>query len=318
MSAENSGVFEPEEGVSDTTDSAGEELAEVLIASGRLSSEDVEAIRLAMQALHLDFFQAALHIGVLTEEDLDRARARGRRQGPPPGTSLIANVISRYVREQRALVPHVDRVQPGPELLIAHRPDHSRSEKIRALRTELLMLKKPGRGATMYTLLSSHPGEGRSLLCAELAIAFAQLGRRTLLVDADLRRPNQHRLFGSENRWGLSQGLASKQAPYMLGIEGIPQLALITSGPPPPNALELLSNGSFERLVNRWRHQFECVIIDTPAVAQFADGLAVANLAKGVLLLSRSNSTSFKEMRELLRRLASTKSEVLGAVINDF
>jgi Mrp family chromosome partitioning ATPase len=60
------------------------------------------------------------------------------------------------------------------------------------------------------------------------------------------------------------------------------------------------------------------VIIDTPAVAQFADGLAVANLAKGVLLLSRSNSTSFKEMRELLRRLASTKSEVLGAVINDF
>lgn len=318
MSAENSGVFEPEEGISDTTRAAEDELAEILIANGRLSPEDVEAIRLAMQALHLDFSQAAVHIGVLTEEDLDRARVRGRREAPSPGTSLIANVISRYVREQRALVPHVDRVQPGPELLIAHRPDHSRSEKIRALRTELLSVKKPERGATMYTLLSSHPGEGRSLLSAELAIAFAQLGRRTLLVDADLRKPHQHRLFGSENRWGLAQGLVSKQPPYMFGIEGIPQLALVTAGPPPPNALELLSNGSFERLLNRWRHQFEYVIIDTPPVARFADALAVAGVSRGVLLLSRSNSTSFKEMRELLRRLASTKSEVLGAVINDF
>jgi protein-tyrosine kinase len=93
---------------------------------------------------------------------------------------------------------------------------------------------------------------------------------------------------------------------------------LLTAGPTPTNPLELLSDGRFEKLVTEWRNAYEFLVLDTPPLSKCADGIAVATLAGRVLLLSRAQHTSYAGTRDMLRRLASTQSRILGAVINHF
>jgi len=155
-------------------------------------------------------------------------------------------------------------------------------------------------------------------LAAELAIAFAQTGRPTLLVDADFRRPRQHLLFDADNRQGLSQTLESGVAPRLHAVRGLPRMSLLTAGAVPDNPLELLSSSNFASLLEEWRTEFKFVVIDTPPAMYFADGLAVASLVGRVLALSRAQHTPFKDMQYLLRRLEATRSKILGAVINHF
>jgi receptor protein-tyrosine kinase len=118
-------------------------------------------------------------------------------------------------------VKYVGMVKAGPSLILVHDPDNTYSEQIRALRTELLLLNGASRSGNMMVILSPCQGEGRTQLCAELAIAFSQLGQRTLLVDADLRRPRVHALFDSDNTSGLGQALATGGVPQLLADVGL-------------------------------------------------------------------------------------------------
>jgi protein-tyrosine kinase len=167
-------------------------------------------------------------------------------------------------------------------------------------------------------VMSANSGEGRSQLAAELAISFAQLGRRTLLVDADLRHPRQHALFGDANDSGLADALESEGTPLVHRIAGPPQMFLCKAGPVRQNPLELLSGGAFGRAVFEWKRGYEFIIIDTPPLSQFADALAVASIVGRVLIVTRTQHTSFKDMRALLRRLEGSRAQVLGAVMQDF
>ncbi len=210
-----------------------------------------------------------------------------------------------------------ETVKPGPQLTLAYDPFSVRSEAIRSLRTELLLRNEPGR-TNIVCLVSPSPHEGRSQLAAELAIAFAQLGRRTLLVDGDLRKPSQHLLFSAGNERGLGEALVRSEKPYQYNVEGLPQMSLITAGSVPPNPLELISGGRFSRLLNDWRNANEFIVIDTPPVNLYADALAIATLTERALIVTRAEHTLFKDMRELVRRLASTRALILGATINRF
>ena len=207
---------------------------------------------------------------------------------------------------------------PAERLLVAHHPYHPRGEKIRMLRTELLLRHEASDNANVVAVLSPCPGEGRSQLAAELAITFAQLGRPTLLVDADLRNPQQHVLFNADNTQGLSQALMHEQQPQFQAVARLPALFLLTAGPRAPTPLELLSDRCFEGLVGEWRQNFQFVVLDTPPVRQYADGLAVATIVGRVLSLSRARHTPYKDTRDMMRRLAATQSRILGAVINHF
>lgn len=218
-------------------------------------------------------------------------------------------------RELAAVEP---RVKPDERLIMAHDPCDPRCERIRALRTELLLRRESLERADIVALLSPCPGEGRSLLAAELAIAFAQTGHPTLLVDADLRRPQQHLLFGATNRQGLAQSIQSGAPPALQAVHGLPRMSLLTSGVVVGDPLELLSSRRFAALLEEWRRDFEFVVLDTAPVGQFSDGLAVASLVGRVLALSRAQHTPFKEMQDMLRRLGATRSRILGAVINHF
>jgi protein-tyrosine kinase len=294
-----------------------EDLALALIEKYRLSHEQVALIREKMSERGLAFIDAASYLKFITADEITAAPEQSHRKTPQDG--IIQNALRRLSIGQVVTVPPSIYVKASKHLLMAYNPDHPHCERLRALRTELLLvLGAKSRNADVVAVLSPSPGEGRSQLTAELAIAFAQLGRRTLLVEADMRRPRQHLNFGVKNAAGLSQSLLLGVTPQLLKVEGLPELSLLTSGPVPPNPLELLSNGRFDRLLTDWRRAFDILILDTPAVTNFADGLAIASFAKQVLLLSRVNATGHKEMKDTLRRLATTNARILGAVINKF
>jgi protein-tyrosine kinase len=294
-----------------------EEIHKALVLLYSLSNEAIESINDLMEKLHIRFADAALHTGVITKDELDRALAWIRRRAVHQSRGIIEEVLRRQVRRDVVLWEG-NQVRPSELLLMAHDPNHPRSEVLRGLRTELLLRTRNQGNTGVMALMSPCASEGRSQLAAELALAFAQLGRRTLLVDADMRRPRQHVLFGADNERGLAQALVDHGEAHMHGIDGLPQMALLTSGTPPPNPTELLSSIRFERLVAEWRRGFEFIILDTPPAAESSDALAIATAVGQVLLLSRANVTPFTALKEMSRKLQATHARTLGAVIGKF
>lgn len=296
-----------------------EELVEALVERCKLSQADVANIQETMQTMGARFADAAVHLGLVTPGDIVDITAELMKQRANRGASIIERVMMRGRPSSRGLkVPHLGTASPGPQLVIAHNPDCEHSEQLRALRTDLLLLSDLHNQANLLTILSPCAGEGRSQLAAEIAIAFSQLGRRTLLVDADLRKPGQHLLFSAPNDWGLGQCLAFGERISVYDVHGLPFLSMLAAGPAVPNPLELLSGNRLGPLIQTWRYHYDFVVIDTPPVSQYADGLAVATLARRVLITGRQAVTPYKQMKGMLRRIAMTQSQVLGAVLNEF
>lgn len=294
------------------------DLRTALVTRFKLSAEKSKAVQDLMRQESLSFVDAARRLDFVTQEQIDEALDWAKRRQARESGGLFETAIRKIADNRQVVLAQGEMVKPGAQLILAHDPDNPRSEKIRALRTELLLLSEASSHANTIALLSANSGEGRSQLAAELAIAFSQLGRRTLLVDADLRQPKQHILFGSTNEVGLAEAISRNQKPWFHPVNGLPTLSLLTAGTAPPNPLELISDGRFSRYLQDWRKAFEFVILDTPPIKAFADGLAIATLAGRVIVVSRGQHTSYTETREMLRRLAATQSQILGAVINHF
>jgi receptor protein-tyrosine kinase len=212
----------------------------------------------------------------------------------------------------------VEPLRPGPELFSAQDPGHPHGERMRLLRTELLLRHRVQHGAVAIAVAGAGAGEGRSQVAAELALAFAQLNRSTLLLDADMRHPRQHVLFGAELGDGLAQAIVRGEAPTFYGIQGYPTLSLMTAGVCHENPIELLSDGRFESLMDELRNVFEFIIVDTPRCADYADGLVIATIVGHVLTVHRARQTPYKAARAMLRQLASARADVLGGVLNQF
>jgi protein-tyrosine kinase len=294
-------------------------LRDALIAMGRLTPEGAVRIDEAMRTSGVGFGEAAIKLGLIAPEELVEAAHEARQLPPKASDGIVEGALYRMSSSNRSLpVKYLGMVKAGPSLMLVCDPDNAYSEQIRALRTELLLLNGASRSGNLIVILSPCRGEGRTQLCAELAIAFSQLGERTLLVDADLRRPRVHTLFEADNSVGLGQSLASRGAPTLLGVEMLPHLSVLIAGPSVPNPLELLTNGHFQRQMSEWRKKYSMVIIDTPPITEFADGLAIASFAEQVLIVGRSDSTPHNNMKEMLRRMAGTQSRIVGAVINSF
>jgi protein-tyrosine kinase len=293
------------------------------VSQYHLSAEAVEKTYDVMERTGMSFPDAALHLGFIRKQDIQSGELlgdvlSGRRDTHGPQAGLVEMAINRISARRDVVLRQGSEVIPGPQLQAAFDKANPRNEKMRALRTELLLLNETTNSANIMAILSPSSGEGRSQLCAELAISFAQLGRRTLLVDADMRTPHQHVLFGSGNEFGLSQAIAQNTKPYLHPVKGLEHMFLLSAGTIPSNPLELLSDGRCERLLTDWRGAYEFVIIDTPPVSLYSDALAMATMVGRVLILSRAKMTSYKNAGEMMRRLKTTRAQVLGGVINHF
>ncbi|HTQ62312.1 MAG TPA: polysaccharide biosynthesis tyrosine autokinase [Candidatus Solibacter sp.] len=205
------------------------------------------------------------------------------------------------------------------ELVAQHLPKSQMSEAFRALRTSLL-LSQPGRPPQVILVTSALPREGKTTAAANLAVTLAQLGDRTVLVDADLRKPGVGRLLnmGNGKYAGLSSYLAGVSSLDLVTIPHpvIPNLAAIPTGPLPPNPADLLSSSKLTEAISELRTKFKFVVIDSPPVMAATDAVILSVQTDGVLLVVRSGETpkeAFTRTRDLLN---SVKCHILGVVLN--
>ena len=205
------------------------------------------------------------------------------------------------------------------ELVAQHLPKSQMSEAFRALRTALL-LSQPDHPPQVILVTSALPREGKTTAAANLAVTLAQLGDKTVLVDADLRKPGVGRLLnlGTGKYAGLSSYLAGVSTLDLVTVPhpAIPNLAAIPTGPLPPNPADLLSSHKLADAIAELRTKYKFVVIDSPPIMAATDAVILSVQADGVLLVVRSGETpkeAFTRARDLL---ISVKSRLLGVVLN--
>ena len=209
----------------------------------------------------------------------------------------------------------LDDESPEPLLLDKGVPA-SFAEAIRSVRTSLIF-SSADEGARPVLVTSTAPGEGKSCISANLAISLAQLGRRTLLVDADLRRPQQHVLFGLDLEPGLSNLLATEAEESAVVREtSIPGLSLVPAGKNPPNPTDLVASPRFARFLDSCRARFDWIVFDTTPVLPVADALVAAKVVGKVLFVVASGTTSRRAAADALGKLDEAEAGVLGTVLN--
>jgi chain length determinant protein tyrosine kinase EpsG len=191
-------------------------------------------------------------------------------------------------------------------------------EHLRVLRSQLMLrwFENDARHAAL-AIVSPGQGEGRSWICANLAVLFAQLGKRTLLIDADLRRPRQHRIFGLPGRIGLSAILAGRGGHEVISeIVSVPGLSVLCAGAVPPNPQELLARNVFQKLISTMRSSYEVILVDTPAASTCADAGMVAARSGAALMVACQDRSSVPRVAALADDLRQFGVTVVGAVLN--
>ncbi len=281
-----------------THDAEGASMGEVLVKAGRLAPQDAERIMHLQREQGLRFGQAGLRLALLTQADIDFALSR---QFDYPF----------LVRGKSNI---------GESVVAAYEPRHPLVERLRELRTQLMLRWFNGSHAhKALAVLSATRGEGRSFIAANLAVLFSQLGRRTLLVDADLRHPCQHQLFGLDNRIGLSALLSGRGGPDTIQrIAGLPHLSVLPAGTTPPNPHELLARPVFASLLSQLAQQVDVVLIDSPATSESADAQVIAVRAGAAMIVVRKNTSRAWRVQGVSHDVSDGKATVVGAVLNDF
>ena len=202
------------------------------------------------------------------------------------------------------------------DLMMVKHPRSAMAEAIRHLRTSL-MLSVSGGPPEAIVITSPHPGEGKSTISINLAIALAQDGRRVIILDCDLRRPRLHQVFRLENTPGLTSYLTGNSAmAAIIKTTEVDNLFFIPAGPIPPNPAELLNSQAYKNLLQTLRQDFHHIIIDTPPTLGFADARVVALQADGVLLVAKHQSTSREAGRMARQYLSQVNARMLGMVLN--
>jgi succinoglycan biosynthesis transport protein ExoP len=204
------------------------------------------------------------------------------------------------------------------ELIAKNEPQSIQSESYRSIRTTLLVSSPPGR---IKTILFTSPlaQEGKSATVSNLGITLAEGNRRVVIVDSDLRKPKQARIFGpvSNAGPGLSRYLSSNTDPAELPRPtDIPNLALITSGPLPANPIELLISERMDELITYLKRCYDFVLFDTPPILAVSDALAMGPMADAIILVARGGQTPVQAMKQAKQKLDAHKLKCLGVILN--
>jgi protein-tyrosine kinase len=271
-------------------------IGSILQDAGLLTAESIEKILQYQKQSHLRFGEAGVELGLLSK----------------------SNVL--YALSLQFDYPYL---QAGgahgvsEEVVAAYDPFGVEGERLRALRSQLqLHWLNSGNRQTALAVVSCSRADGRSRLTANLAVTFAQLGQRVLLVDADMRTPRQHVLFDLDNQVGLSSLLAGRMQDQVVNfVHGIPGLAVLPAGPTPPNPTELLSRPAFFRVIEQSNSSFDVVILDTPAFDSGADVALIARAAGSALAVARKDQTRTSEFQRLLNSLFDGNVTVVGSTL---
>jgi capsular exopolysaccharide synthesis family protein len=192
------------------------------------------------------------------------------------------------------------------------------SEQFKTIRTNI-NFSMPDKDLKSLVITSSTPGEGKSTNSANIAVVFAQSGKRVLLVDCDMRKPTAHFTFGLKNVKGLSNLLTRQNSINEVVQDTMVQgLQIITSGLIPPNPAELLASQTMDRLIEELTAQFDLVIFDAPPVLSVTDAQIVANKVDGTILVVYAGKTEKENILKSKEVLMASKANILGVVLNHF
>lgn len=276
---------------------ADKSIGEIIRDNKNLSITQVEQI-LAYQKQHnLKFGEAAVALGFAKREDVLWALSQ---QFQYPHSQGSTHTLS-------------------SELVVANVPFSPIAESFRSLRAQLIdtVFQANGKRSAL-AIISPNEGDGKSFFAANLAIAFSQLGSRTLLIDADLRTPRQQDIFNIATTAGLSSVLSGRsEINVSRPAEDLPNLYVLTVGTTPPNPLELCQRPVLPRLMQDVFNTFDYVIVDTPAASHGADARVIAAACGAALAVGRKNSTSMGDMKKLVDALPNSQVQFAGAVFNE-
>ena len=273
-------------------------IGDILAELRNLSAEQVERALVYQREHSVRFGEAAVALGMASKDDVLFALAQQFHYPYAP-------------EEGRRF---------APELVALNEPFSERAEGFRALRSQLIMRcfgEADQRRAV--AVVSVDEGDGKTYCAANLAITLAQLGGRTLLVDADMRGPRIHELFNLSSQSGLSSilsGRADKQV--IQQVAGVSSLFLLPVGTVPPNPVELVERRAFGMLMRELVSKFDHVIVDTPAFVHGADASVIAARCGAALVIARNNESRVASLRDVVSGFEGSAVKLAGVVFNEF
>lgn len=252
-------------------------------------------------------------------EDVERLSSSAILAIVPPFAQVAA-------RRKTRLLPWASGPRTSTPTLVGEHPDElvtvmdvrsHAAESYRTLRTNLLFSTEV-RSLRQLLVTSSGPAEGKSTTAANLAVAFAQQGKRVLLIDCDLRRPRLHKMFGHAQIPGLTNALMGGAShAEVIHATSIERLSVMMSGPTPPNPVELLGSERMDALLERLSESYDLLVLDTPPVLVASDATILSRHVDGTLFVVRAGKTQAAALRDGLQRLAAVGTNIVGSVIND-
>ncbi|VEP14359.1 Capsular exopolysaccharide biosynthesis protein [Hyella patelloides LEGE 07179] len=226
----------------------------------------------------------------------------------------IADIKKKLPYKVLGIVP-INELSDRQGVLVQQEPDSYASETYRMIQANLKFMTTQ-RPPKVILITSSAPGEGKSTVTANLAAAIAQLGRRVLLIDGDLRKSSQHQLWGVSNQVGIKDLVTNQASVRDVASKPMAKLDLLTSGMIPPNPLALLDSNEMGELVAKARKEYDIVLIDAPPLPVTADVLTISKLVDGIVFVSRPGVIEHESAELAIEALESTRQKVLGMVIN--
>jgi len=268
----------------------------ILINSGRLAPEAAARVFQHHQERGMPFGQAGVELGILQAADISFALAQ---------------------QFSFPLVPRTD-ASIAPEVLAAFKPEHPAVEQMHHLREQLMLAGfASASDRKAVAIASAERNAGRSFVAANLAVVFAQLGQRTLLLDAHLQRPCQHQLFRTENRIGLSTVLAERaMEEAIVRHPSLPALSVMPAGPAAPNPQDLLARPSFGSLLQCLTDRFDVLVLDGPPWLEGLGARMVAAAASSALIIARTRQTPADGAARVARELSDARIATYGVVLN--
>lgn len=275
-------------------------IGEIIRDTRNLSAEQVASVLEYQRQNGVKFGEAAIALGLATPDDVLHALAQQFNYA--------------YGNEERR--------KANPELVTLNQPFTQQAETFRAIRAQILLRTQPEAGVSAkraIAVVSPDTGDGKTFFCANLGIALAQAGGRTLVVDADMRGPRQHEVFGVESRTGLSGLLVGRRGESVIKVvKGVPNLYVLPVGVRPPNPLELVEGATFGVLIHELLTKFDNVIVDTPAAIYGADYAVVAARCGMALVVARKDRGRVGDLQDQVETLNAASAKVLGVVMNEF
>lgn len=271
----------------------------IFVDAGILSQEDAYKVMELQREKKIRFGEAAVEMGLVSEGDIRYALS---------------------FQYQYNYLPRASGKRINEELVAAYNPFGHDVDQLRAVRSQLMLRwfdKSEGR--SMLSVLGSGRAEGTSYLAANLAIVFAQMGEKTLLIDANMRSPRQHALFELNNQRGFSSLLAGRSdvASALETISFIQNLQVIPAGPIPPNPLELLNRDNLHELMQWAGESYDIVLVDNAALSTGADGLIIASHTGAALTVARTHQTRSKAFHDMVDELKRSGIGIVGSVLNN-